>query len=252
MPAVLSLLVVAGCLAVSEAFAPFLSFPHGCPGHGAEHLRAPRPAALALRAQLFGFGAKSKEKAPPPTQAARAAAAAGQLKDERGNNVGDTRYTVSYGEDLDTFVEDLPAGTTEEFIRDLAEQLKASGLPQDLRPARITYKNAVVGSEVVDWMLRQRIAPNRRVAVAYGRELVRKAEVIHVARGHDFKDEELFYRFVTPYEKGLLNPQTPYQWFLLWAATPPVTFAVIFAFLFVANLPFLVPGAPDLLGIVPK
>ena len=143
-------------------------------------------------------------------------------------------------------------GTTEEFIRDLAEQLKASGLPQDLRPARITYKNAVVGSEVVDWMLRQRIAPNRRVAVAYGRELVRKAEVIHVARGHDFKDEELFYRFVTPYEKGLLNPQTPYQWFLLWAATPPVTFAVIFAFLFVANLPFLVPGAPDLLGIVPK
>ena len=198
--------------------------------------------------------------------------------------MGDTRYTVSYGEDLDTFVEDLPAGmhtdsmhrtnvhprarththththtrsrahtgTTEEFIRDLAEQLKASGLPQDLRPARITYKNAVVGSEVVDWMLRQRIAPNRRVAVAYGRELVRKAEVIHVARGHDFKDEELFYRFVTPYEKGLLNPQTPYQWFLLWAATPPVTFAVIFAFLFVANLPFLVPGAPDLLGIVPK
>ena len=143
-------------------------------------------------------------------------------------------------------------GTTEEFIRDLAEQLKASGLPQDLRPARITYKNAVVGSEVVDWMLRQRIAPNRRVAVAYGRELVRKAEVIHVARGHDFKDEELFYRFVTPYEKGLLNPQTPYQWFLLWAATPPVTFAFIFAFLFVANLPFLVPGAPDLLGIVPK
>ena len=196
--------------------------------------------------------------------------------------MGDTRYTVSYGEDLDAFVEDLPAGmhtdsmhrtnvhprahthahthtrprahtgTTEEFIRDLAEQLKASGLPQDLRPARITYKNAVVGSEVVDWMLRQRIAPNRRVAVAYGRELVRKAEVIHVARGHDFKDEELFYRFVTPYEKGLLNPQTPYQWFLLWAATPPVTFAVIFAFLFVANLPFLVPGAPDLLGIVPK
>ena len=30
MPAALSLLVVAGCLAVSEAFAPFLSFPHGC------------------------------------------------------------------------------------------------------------------------------------------------------------------------------------------------------------------------------
>ena len=30
MPAALSLLVVAGCLAVSDAFAPCLSFPHRC------------------------------------------------------------------------------------------------------------------------------------------------------------------------------------------------------------------------------
>ena len=59
-----------------------------------------------------------------------------------------------------------------------------------------TYLCIQVGTEVVDWMVKQRIAPNRRVAVAYGRELIRKAEIIHVARGHDFKDEPLFYRCI--------------------------------------------------------
>ncbi len=57
-----------------------------------------------------------------------------------------------------------------------------------------THTHTQEGTEVVDWMLKQRIANNRRVAVAYGRELIRKAEIIHVARGHDFKDEPLFYR----------------------------------------------------------
>ena len=115
----------------------------------------------------------------------------------------------------------------------------------------------MIGSEVVDWMVKERIAPNRRVAVAYGRELIRKAEVVLVTRGHDFRDEDLFYGFVTAYEKGLMNPKTPYQWFLRWAATLPITFAAIFAFLFVAlslvaNLPYFVPGAPDLFGVMAK
>jgi len=224
----------------SEAFAPSLSSL--CAGLPARQslLARHRPTSLALRAQLFG--AKKEKQAPAPAG----------LKDERGNNIGDDRYTVSYNEDLRLEVEDLPAGTTEEFIRDLALRLKESDVPQDLRPDKITYRNSMVGSEVVDWMIQQRIAPNRRVAVAYGRELIRKAEVVHVARGHDFKDEPLFYRFVTPYEKGLINPKTPYQWFLRWAATPPVTFAAIFAFLALANLPYFVPGAPDVFGVMPK
>lgn len=205
---------------------------------------------MALRAQLFGT--KAADKKPPPTEASRKMAEAGAIKDDRGNNVGDTRYTTSYDEDLSLEIEDLPAGTTEQFIRDLALRLQNSPVPSDLRPNKITYKNSMVGSEVVDWMVKERIASNRRVAVAYGRELIRKAEIVHVARGHDFKDEDLYYRFVTAYEKGLMNPKTPYQWFLRWAATPPITFAAIFVFLFVANLPYFVPGAPDLFGVMAK
>jgi len=239
-------LAATGC----DGFAPSLaSLSKGLPPASSQRARQ-RGGSVPLRAQLFG--AKAQEKKPPPTEASRKFAEAGAVKDDRGNNVGDTRYTTSYDEDLSLEIEDLPAGTTEQFIRDLALRLKDSPVPRDLRPNKITYKNSMIGSEVVDWMVKERIAPNRRVAVAYGRELIRKAEVVHVARGHDFKDEDLFYRFVTGYEKGLMNPKTPYQWFLRWAATPPITFAAIFAFLFVANLPYFVPGAPDLFGVMAK
>jgi hypothetical protein len=244
-----TVLIVAACLIGSDAFSPsLLSISRSLPAYRAP-FKNQRTGSVALRAQFFG---SKQAKAPPPTEAARQAAAAGLLQDDRGNNVGDTRYTVSYSEDMSMDVEDLPAGTTEEFMRDLALRLKDSPVPRDLRPDKITYKNSMIGSEVVDWMIRERIAPSRRVAVAYGRQLVRLAEVVHVARGHDFKDEGLFYRFVTPYEKGIINPQTPYQWFLRWAATPPLTFSVIFIFLFLANLPYFVPGAPDLFGVMQK
>jgi hypothetical protein len=120
-----------------------------------------RTAGLVLKAQLFGTKQEQKQDAA-------------RLKDERGNNIGDTRYTISYNEDLKLEVEDLPAGTTEQFIRDLADRLRESPVPQDLRPDKITYKNSMVGTDVVDWMIKERIAPNRKVAVAYGRELIRK------------------------------------------------------------------------------
>ncbi|EKX42183.1 hypothetical protein GUITHDRAFT_111749 [Guillardia theta CCMP2712] len=161
------------------------------------------------------------------------------MKDSRGNNIGDSRYTTNYAEDLKPEVEELPPGTSEEFLRDVAQRLKSSPLVRDLESGRIKFRNSVVGTEVVDWMVKQRIAKDRRVAVAYGRQLIRLAEIVHCTRGHDFKDEELFYRFVSDYEKGLINPKTPYQYAMRVLSTPPILFAGIVAFLVIANIAYL-------------
>ncbi|KAJ1483448.1 hypothetical protein T484DRAFT_1800416 [Baffinella frigidus] len=116
----------------------------------------PRPAtgstALQRRGGVRGLALQLKTQNDP-------------LKNERGNNIGDSRYTTSYSEDLKDFVEDLPAGTTEEQIRAFAQRLRESGLPADIKAGKIRYRNHFSGSAVVDWMLKERIAKNRRVAV---------------------------------------------------------------------------------------
>jgi hypothetical protein len=88
-------------------------------------------------------------------------------------------------------------------------------------------------------MLKERIARDRRVAVALGREMVRKAEIVHCTRGHDFKDEELFYRFVSDYEKRLMNPRAPVDYVMRVLVTPPILFGIIFTFLIVANVKYV-------------
>lgn len=72
-----------------------------------------------------------------------------RLKNERGNNIGDPRYTTTYTEDLKEYVEDLPAGTTEEQIRDIAARLRASAIPADIVSGRIKYRNHFSGTDVV-------------------------------------------------------------------------------------------------------
>jgi hypothetical protein len=89
------------------------------------------------------------------------------LKDERGNNIGDTRYTTSYFEDLKPEVEDLPAGVTREFIVDMAQRLRAEpGMVRDIQSGAIKFKQHFVGREAVDWMIKSKIAKDRRVAVS--------------------------------------------------------------------------------------
>jgi len=163
------------------------------------------------------------------------------LKNERGNNVGDPRYTVTYTEDLKREVEDLPAGMTAEKIEDFTQRLRESGLVGDKIAGRIKFRNHFVGFEVVDWMIKSRIAKDRREAVAIGREMVRQAQIVHCTRGHDFKDEMLLYRFVTDSEKALINPKTPFDYVMVLLVNPPIIFAVIAAFLAAANVPYLLP-----------
>eukprot|EP00960_Hanusia_phi_P024312 716577-Hanusia_phi.AAC.1 len=109
------------------------------------------------------------------------------LKDERGNNIGDTRYTTNYAEDL------RPEN------RERQEDSGTALLHYAGTPSRVDLTDSH--------------------QVAYGRQLIRLAEIVHCTRGHDFKvsgtrqdrcgrfinltqDEELFYRFVSDYEKG--------------------------------------------------
>jgi len=164
------------------------------------------------------------------------------MKDERGNNIGDSRYTTTYNEDLKMEVEDLPEGTTNEFIVDLTQKLRADpAIVRNIRNGKINYYNHFYGTEAVDWMLQNRIARDRRQAVAYGRAAIRAAEVVHCTRGHDFKDEELLYRFVTEREKRLINPQSPLDYVQLLLVNPPIIFSVIAVVLAILNIPYILP-----------
>ncbi|XP_078697092.1 DEP domain-containing mTOR-interacting protein-like [Branchiostoma floridae x Branchiostoma belcheri] len=58
-----------------------------------------------------------------------------------------------------------------------------------------TYNNCFVGSEVVDWLLRQGEVPDRNTAVQCMRKLQSFNIIHHVCDDHLYKDAMLFYRF---------------------------------------------------------
>lgn len=58
-----------------------------------------------------------------------------------------------------------------------------------------TYSQCFIGRELVDWLIREKIAVNREMAVNIGQELKKDNFIQHVTGEHNFRDEGLFYRF---------------------------------------------------------
>lgn len=59
-----------------------------------------------------------------------------------------------------------------------------------LRP----HEKVMVGSEAVDWLVKNSIAPTREAAVHIGQRMVAKHFFHHVYREHNFEDGFLFFR----------------------------------------------------------
>lgn len=58
-----------------------------------------------------------------------------------------------------------------------------------------TYPRCFIGAEAVDWLCRSyNVSPQE--AVKFGSDLVARRVIHHVVDGHDFKNEQLFYRFI--------------------------------------------------------
>jgi hypothetical protein len=83
-----------------------------------------------------------------------------------------------------------------------ARQLEESVQVQDRTYHFRIYKNCFVGKEAVDFLVKSGLATNRLHAVELGREFARRLNLLeHVCRDHEFKDEELFYRFVPKHQR---------------------------------------------------
>lgn len=71
----------------------------------------------------------------------------------------------------------------------------------------VKYKNTFSGSEAVDKMLEAGIAKTRNEAVFLGQRLAEELSLFaHVKFHHPFKDENLFYRYLT--DKGQMSPES--------------------------------------------
>merc|ERR1712232_150792 len=70
-----------------------------------------------------------------------------------------------------------------------------SGLIADRRYRLKTYKNVVVGNEMVRWLINVGEAKNVQDAIDIGNRFIDFDYMHHVADDHRFKNEPLFYRF---------------------------------------------------------
>ena len=66
------------------------------------------------------------------------------------------------------------------------------------------YQRCFLGNEAVDWIVKK-VKVSREDAVALGQKMIDKGIFQHVSNEHQFKDEQLFYRFNEDKGKGLWN-----------------------------------------------
>jgi hypothetical protein len=85
---------------------------------------------------------------------------------------------------------------TEQDISELVEQMRGNdGVEiKDRKYGISLFKQCFVGSEAVDWIVKNQDAA-RQEAVQMGKELIRRGIIHHVTDDHDFEDLYLFYAF---------------------------------------------------------
>eukprot|EP00005_Dracoamoeba_jomungandri_P000516 CAMPEP_0174253836 /NCGR_PEP_ID=MMETSP0439-20130205/3190_1 /TAXON_ID=0 /ORGANISM="Stereomyxa ramosa, Strain Chinc5" /LENGTH=636 /DNA_ID=CAMNT_0015335093 /DNA_START=182 /DNA_END=2092 /DNA_ORIENTATION=- len=59
------------------------------------------------------------------------------------------------------------------------------------------YSNCFVGKQAVDWAIKNEMGPTRRVCKEKINNLLKKKLIAHVTNSHPFKDNYLYYRFVS-------------------------------------------------------
>lgn len=59
------------------------------------------------------------------------------------------------------------------------------------------YPQCFIASEFTDWMISRHYAVDRTEAVKLGKLLVEHLHIVHVTRDHDFKDQHLFFKFMS-------------------------------------------------------
>lgn len=87
---------------------------------------------------------------------------------------------------------------------------------KDRRFRLTTYKDTFVGAEAVQWLVTSGTAENREDAVKLGLLMQEAGLIEHCVRDHDFKDEDLFYKFIDDHERGGV-PQRSEGHLVSWA-----------------------------------
>jgi len=78
----------------------------------------------------------------------------------------------------------------------LAEDIRNSGKLKikDRRYRLMNYQQCFIGSELVDWFIKQKNCSERE-AISMGQNLLDHNLIYHVHNEHDFENGYLFYRF---------------------------------------------------------
>ena len=91
-------------------------------------------------------------------------------------------------------------------VRQLAQEMRSEqGVEIKTRRHKLKlYQRCFVGNEAVDWITK-RTKLSREDAVTIGQKMIDKGIFHHVLDEHQFKDEELFYRFNEDEGKSIWN-----------------------------------------------
>ena len=98
--------------------------------------------------------------------------------------------------------ETLDAIEGELELDELADEMREAVDIRDRTYHLKTYEDCFTGTEATDWLVSSAAARDRDQAVMIGKVLVGAGYIHHVTRDHDFKDQELFYRFAADEDHG--------------------------------------------------
>ena len=84
----------------------------------------------------------------------------------------------------------------ERALESLKRKLKTGLDIRDRKWMLKTYPKCFVGSEMVIYLIKSKLVSTEKEAVTLGRLLVASNIIRHVTGDHDFKNEQLFYRFM--------------------------------------------------------
>lgn len=102
-----------------------------------------------------------------------------------------------------TTTSDNNSENLDQSMLDIADAFRNGVTLKDRKYLLKTYKQCFVGSEAVDFLVNSGMADNRKDAVVLGKALSNDLHIFeHVARDHEFADEQLFYRFIGENERG--------------------------------------------------
>ena len=91
-------------------------------------------------------------------------------------------------------------------IRQIASKMRSpNGVEIKTRRHKLKlYQRCFVGNEAVDWIVKQ-ASVSRPDAIKIGQKMIEKGLIDHVTSEHQFKDENLFYRFDEDKGKSIWN-----------------------------------------------